>query len=511
MSMKDSHGEPVKLSVFLGSPKRELEGIRKMIIQAILDAGHIPDGMELWAADARPTLKTISEKLALCDMHVVVLGPNYGQLLEREGVSFTEWEYRQSRDARRPVVSFLLEQKALDDAWSVKPLPDKEKQLYLRFQEELRSTSVCKVYAETKMSHIDRHVVHALNEVIDGGQLRALAGWVRAESKGAKLTGALQGNHFLMRIMERVVGFQTTGSRLDTESGAKRAAAEMFWDSMMNQLAREGYLNLFLESGSSLAFVSEALEFRMGRQQGWRISTNNALALLQLLLFADGETNRNPPIAPDPADPYGAIFTKKCLEAYEEPPVKPRPLYDKEVAAIEEVIGLLRSGGDKQIILGTASGWDTAHEIHEFRGPHVGSHANMLFKRAIFMTGQPVVLFLSRHKVDPEFREARFKSRVGGEKLEAGMRYCYPVFGQELSLADAMASVPVALCVGYQNDKTEPSKDLEIGERLKRVLQPSLGSGFDLEYQAKEFPLGNGLMAGAIMLANEKFRRLFPK
>lgn len=47
-----------------------------------------------------------------------------------------------------------------------------------------------------------------------------------------------------------------------------------------------------------------------------------------------------------------------------------------------------------------ASGWDTSHHVYEFHVPHVVSHANMLFKRAIFMTGQRVVIFSSRHKID---------------------------------------------------------------------------------------------------------------
>jgi len=98
------------------------------------------------------------------------------------------------------------------------------------------------------------------------------------------------------------------------------------------------------------------------RQQGWKISTNNALSLLQLLLFTDGEIQRNPPIAPDPEDPYGAVFTLKCKEVYEEPQVKPRELYKKEIDAINEIIKLLKAKENKQIILAAASGWDTTHK-----------------------------------------------------------------------------------------------------------------------------------------------------
>jgi hypothetical protein len=201
------------------------------------------------------------------------------------------------------------------------------------------------------------------------------------------------------------------------------------------------------------------------------------------------------------------------MEAYEEPHVKPRALHQKEKEAINETISLLKSGGDKQIILATASGWDTTHKVRGFHGPHVGSHANMLFKRAIFMANNPVVLFLSRHKVSPNFREARFKCRTDSEKPEIGMRYCYPVFGKELTLAKALVDTPLALCIGYEREKEDQETDIrQIGEHLKSVLRPELGkAGFDIEYAAKEFVREDESVAGAIMVANKRFRQLFPR
>ena len=325
--MRNSSGDLVKLSVFLGSPVKDLETIRLQILQAILGAGHIPVGMELWASDARPTREMIADKLAICDVHVIVLGHRYGTIPANEGVGFTEWEYKQSRDAKpkRPIISFLLEEKAVKDAWG-KELPSEDEQkAYWRFWEELRSNSVCNLFPTQEMPKIDLHVVNALHQVMDSGQLRPFAGWIRAETKTAKVAGALQDNPFLMRIMDRVVKFRYVGNRMLKESGAKTAAAEMFWDSMMSQLAREKRTSVFLESGSSLVYVSASLEKRLDklknarRPHEWKIATNNALALQQLLLFVDGEIQRKPPVAPDPTDPYGAIFTGLCSATHQTP------------------------------------------------------------------------------------------------------------------------------------------------------------------------------------------------
>jgi hypothetical protein len=278
MAYTNSQGDRVKLSVFVGSPKRELETVRLAVIQAILESGHIPDGMELWAAEARPTLKTIAEKLRLCDVHVVILGAQYGQLIESEKVGFSEWEYRQSERDGRPVIAFLLEEDALKKAWELNPLPKDVEEKYLVLRKDLTAKSVCKLYADPAMPRIDRDVLNSINKVIDSGQLRPHAGWIRGDSHAARLASALQGNKFLLRIMDRVVGFNTTSARLRRESGAKRAAALMFWDTMMNHLAREGYKNLFFESGSSLAYVSSIFEEKLDREGEWHIATNNALS-----------------------------------------------------------------------------------------------------------------------------------------------------------------------------------------------------------------------------------------
>jgi hypothetical protein len=235
--------------------------------------------------------------------------------------------------------------------------------------------------------------------------------------------------------------------------------------------------------------------------------------LLQLLLFTDGDIRRNPAVAPDPDDRYGAIFTSKCKHAYEEPYVTPRELFPKENEAIDEIIKMLTADHSKQIILATASGWDTTHSLRAFHGPHVGSHANMLFKRALFKTGNPIVLFLSRHKVDSRFREAKFKCRTDTDKPKMGMRYCYPVFGPKLPLAEALVKTPLALCIGYDRGKKQKGPDIRlIGEELKNILRPQLNqAGFDFAYAAKEFIQEDGTQAGAIMVANKKFTSLFPR
>jgi len=93
------------------------------------------------------------------------------------------------------------------------------------------------------------------------------------------------------------------------------------------------------------------------------------------------------------------------------------------------------------------------------------------------------------------------------------MRYCYPVFGDELSLEKALVQVPVALCIGYEREKGDLETGIrEIGEEIKYVLRPHLEqASFDMEYAAKEFVREDGWVSGAIMVANERFVKEFPR
>jgi hypothetical protein len=129
------------------------------------------------------------------------------------------------------------------------------------------------------------------------------------------------------------------------------------------------------------------------------------------------------------------------------------------------------------------------------------------------MTGDPVVLFLSRQKVDPKFPTAHFKCRNEVAKYDIGTHFCYPVFGKELPLDQALVNLPLALCIGYEIDDKVKNKDgtnedlWHIREKIKQILAPDLEkAGFDLEYAVKDFKDSN---AGAIMMANKKFVELF--
>ncbi len=213
------------------------------------------------------------------------------------------------------------------------------------------------------------------------------------------------------------------------------------------------------------------------------------MTLLQFLLHTHIDVVPKPAGAPE--DYYGAMFNDVLLRHPEAPPQKPRGLFDTELDAIKKTVGTLQRDGEKRLYLAAASGLDLDHHVAYFRGPHVGSHPNMLFKRSIFQTEQPVVLCITESKLQKRF--------IVGK--------CYPVFGPDYSWDDACRERPIALCIGYALEEYDEGADKVARKKadLIRRLAHKL-RGFDLNYASVEFN-----NRGAAIVANPAFKKFLPR
>lgn len=82
-----------KLQVFVSSTYEDLKKERQAAVEAILDAGHIPAGMELFKA-GKSQMRTIQKWIDGSDVYMLILGGRYGSIEEESGLSYTELEYR---------------------------------------------------------------------------------------------------------------------------------------------------------------------------------------------------------------------------------------------------------------------------------------------------------------------------------------------------------------------------------------------------------------------------------
>ena len=97
-----------KLQVFVSSTYTDLKEERQAAVEAILDAGHIPAGMELFKAGNESQLKTIYKWIDESDVYMLILGGRYGSIEAKSGKSYTQLEYEYALSKDIPVFAVVL-------------------------------------------------------------------------------------------------------------------------------------------------------------------------------------------------------------------------------------------------------------------------------------------------------------------------------------------------------------------------------------------------------------------
>ena len=100
-----------KYQVFVSSTYTDLVDERREVIEAIIDLGHIPAGMEGFPAIDMEQFRYIKKVIDQCDYYVLIVGGRYGSLSE-DGTSFTEREYRYAVETGKVVIAFVLDSTA---------------------------------------------------------------------------------------------------------------------------------------------------------------------------------------------------------------------------------------------------------------------------------------------------------------------------------------------------------------------------------------------------------------
>jgi hypothetical protein len=101
-----------KYQIFVSSTYSDLIEERREVIEAIIDLGHIPAGMEGFPAIDIEQFKYIRKIIDQCDYYVLIVAGRYGSL-STDGTSFTEREYRYAVESGKIVIAFVLDPAAL--------------------------------------------------------------------------------------------------------------------------------------------------------------------------------------------------------------------------------------------------------------------------------------------------------------------------------------------------------------------------------------------------------------
>lgn len=103
-----------KLQVFVSSTYEDLKLDRQAAVSAILKAGHIPAGMELFTAGDKSQMDTIRRWIDESDIYMLILGGRYGSVESKTQVSYTELEFDYALEQDKPLFAVVIDEVALE-------------------------------------------------------------------------------------------------------------------------------------------------------------------------------------------------------------------------------------------------------------------------------------------------------------------------------------------------------------------------------------------------------------
>lgn len=92
--------------IFVSSTFRDLIEERRAALEAVLELGHFPAGMELFPAADDGAFSVVRRVLEESDYYVLILAGRYGSLAP-DGVGYTEKEYALAVERKTPILPFL--------------------------------------------------------------------------------------------------------------------------------------------------------------------------------------------------------------------------------------------------------------------------------------------------------------------------------------------------------------------------------------------------------------------
>jgi hypothetical protein len=103
-----------KLQIFISSTYEDLKEERQAAVSAILKAGHIPAGMELFTSGDESQMETIKRWIDASDVYMLILGGRYGSVEPTTSLSYTELEYDYAVSKNIPFFAVVITDEALD-------------------------------------------------------------------------------------------------------------------------------------------------------------------------------------------------------------------------------------------------------------------------------------------------------------------------------------------------------------------------------------------------------------
>ena len=168
-----------RLQVFISSTYTDLKTERQAAVEAILQAGHIPAGMELFTAGDASQWELIQQWIDDSDVYLLILGGRYGTVHHETGLGYTQMEYDYAAAKGKPLFALVtteaaLEKKVRELGTQVKEYDETKK--YKAFKESV-CAKIVEFWSEPKDIQLSIH-----KKLSEYNRKQDLVGWVKGSS-----------------------------------------------------------------------------------------------------------------------------------------------------------------------------------------------------------------------------------------------------------------------------------------------------------------------------------------
>jgi len=171
-----------KLQVFISSTYDDLLIERQVAVQAILNAGHIPAGMELFTAGDRSQLEVIYDWIKESDVYMLILGGRYGSIDESTMKSYIHLEYEYALKISKPLFAVVISENALD----IKVKKHGKNILELEHQSEFKEFKNLVLSKVVRFWDDTKDIKLAIHETLREYERRSdLIGWIPGNSSSS--------------------------------------------------------------------------------------------------------------------------------------------------------------------------------------------------------------------------------------------------------------------------------------------------------------------------------------
>ena len=165
-----------RYQIFISSTFTDLKEERDEVTQAIMELGHFPYGMEAFPATNESQWEWIKKAIKESDYYIVIIGGKYGSVNPKNGISYTEMEYRYAEEVGVPTIAFLIDECVDLPKSKIENDPKKNKKLQ-EFRKYIETTRLRKSY--TSKEDLKAKIYPSLLQLI---QQYPREGWIKSDS-----------------------------------------------------------------------------------------------------------------------------------------------------------------------------------------------------------------------------------------------------------------------------------------------------------------------------------------